>query len=184
MDGNDELKEIDIKNRTCYYSYDIMQVGDFDFDNILLDEKSFEDSYENILTYVISYKTFIGAKPLRIRFDKIDGFIKIYDGTRYLVLFGPERYDIYDRIRYLIREKSGIKCSIGHNFARRRIDSYNSLSIGKTLTFQNAIILIKAVDNKNKNNYYYSIFLEKRSYEDKSNRHFLNECLNIINPIF
>ena len=37
----------------------------FDFDNILLDEKS----YETILIFDISYKTFMGAKPLRIRFD-------------------------------------------------------------------------------------------------------------------
>ena len=35
----------------------------------------------------------MGAKPLHIGFNKIDGFIKIYDGTRYLVLFGHERYD-------------------------------------------------------------------------------------------
>ena len=34
-------------------------------------------------------------------FDKVNGFIKVYDGSRYLVLFGPERYDaIYDRIKY------------------------------------------------------------------------------------
>ena len=42
------------------------------------------------MNYEISYKTFMGAKPLRIRFDEIDGFIKIYDGIRYLVLLGPE----------------------------------------------------------------------------------------------
>ena len=37
------------------------------------------------------------AKILRLRFDKIDGFIKSYDETRYLALFGPKRYDeIYD----------------------------------------------------------------------------------------
>ena len=44
MQSNDELKEIDIKNRTCYYFNDIVGivgVGDFDFNNILLDEKSF-----------------------------------------------------------------------------------------------------------------------------------------------
>ena len=35
-------------------------------------------------------KLFMGAKPLRITFDNVDGFIKIYDGTRSLVLFGPE----------------------------------------------------------------------------------------------
>ena len=39
------------------------------------------------------YKNFIGVKPLRIRFDKIDGFIKTSDGTRYLVLFGSEKYE-------------------------------------------------------------------------------------------
>ena len=82
MESNDELKEIDIKNRTCYYFDDIMKVGKFDFDNILLDKKSHKNSYENILIYDISYKTLMGSKPLRIRLDKIDLFIKIYDGTR------------------------------------------------------------------------------------------------------
>ena len=33
---------------------------------------------------------FMGSKPLGIWFEKIDGFIKIYNGIRYLVLFGPE----------------------------------------------------------------------------------------------
>ena len=52
-----------------------------------------EKSVENILVYGISSKPLIGAKPLRIRFDTVDGFIRIYDGTRYLLLFGSEKYD-------------------------------------------------------------------------------------------
>ena len=41
----------------------------------------------------------MSAKPLHIWFEKIDGFIKMYDGIRYLALFGSERYNaIYDRI--------------------------------------------------------------------------------------
>ena len=45
-------------------------------------------------------KTFMGAKPLRIWLDEIDGFIKIFDGIRYLVLLASKRYDeIYNRIR-------------------------------------------------------------------------------------
>ena len=79
-----------------------MRVEYIDF-GILLDEKS----YENILTHDVSKKTFMGAKPLRIRFDKIDGIIKIYNGTRYLELFGQIIYNaIYDRINYLIGGKS------------------------------------------------------------------------------
>ena len=38
MERKDELKEIDIKNRTCYYFDDIIRDLDIYFD-ILLDEK-------------------------------------------------------------------------------------------------------------------------------------------------
>ena len=49
----------------------------------------------------------MAAKPLRIRFDEIERFIKIYDGIRYLVLFGSGWYcAIYNRFRYLISVKS------------------------------------------------------------------------------
>ena len=84
MESNDKLKEIDIKNRTCYYFDDIIKFEDFDFENILIDKKW----CENILVYNISYKNLIPAKPLRIKFKKIDRFIRVDDGTRYLVLFG------------------------------------------------------------------------------------------------
>ena len=60
-----------------------IKVEDFDFDNILLDEKQ----YGNISIYDISYKTQIVAKSLRIIFNNVDEFIRVYDGTRYLLLF-------------------------------------------------------------------------------------------------
>ena len=114
----------------------------------------------------ISYKVLIGSKPLRIRFDKIDWIIKIYDGTRYLTLFGTKKYDaFYDRIRYLISLKSSITYIFSDYFAKIKVDSYDSLPIEKTLTFYNVIILIKSVLNKDKNHYYYKIFLEKCSYQ-------------------
>ena len=47
---NNELKKVSVKNRACYYFDDIIKIEDFDFDNILLDGKS----YENILIYNIS----------------------------------------------------------------------------------------------------------------------------------
>ena len=63
---------------------------------------------ENILVYIISYKSLIDYKPLRIRFDKIDRFIRVFDGSRYLASLWNKKYDsIYDRIRYLISVKSG-----------------------------------------------------------------------------
>ena len=49
---NNELKKVCIKNCTCYYFDDIIKIEDFDFDDILLDKKSFE----NILIFDISHK--------------------------------------------------------------------------------------------------------------------------------
>ena len=51
-----------------------------------------EKSHEKILIYNVLYENVIDANPLRIRFDKIDGFIRVYDGTRYLAWFGPGKY--------------------------------------------------------------------------------------------
>ena len=144
MGSKNELKEIDTKNRTCYY---------IDFRDIL---------YKNILIC----DNIMGLKSFRIGFDEIDGLIKSYNGIRYLVLFGHLWYDeIYDSIGYkskvLVIMKKGFKNSIDHNFARITIDSYSSLPIEKILTFHNVIILIKSTVNNNEN-YYYNIFLEIR----------------------
>ena len=82
-----------------FYFDNIIKLEGFYFNNILVDQKS----YESILIYYISYETLIGPQALRIRFDEIDGFIKTYDENKYLVLRGSEKYDaIYNRIRYLI----------------------------------------------------------------------------------
>ena len=49
----------------------------------LLDKKL----YENFLIYDIAYKTPYGAKPLHIIFDIVDGYVRKYDGTKYLAVF-------------------------------------------------------------------------------------------------
>ena len=88
MESNEELKEVNINSRTFYCFGDRIKTEDFDFNNILIDEKS----YKSILVY-ISYKALFSSKLLRIRFDKVDGFIRVYDGIRYLESFGFEKCD-------------------------------------------------------------------------------------------
>ena len=159
MESNDKLKEIDIKKSYILIFDDIIEIEDFDLDNILIDEKS----YENALVYSILWKILIDYKRLCIRFDRIDGFIRVYNGTRSLVLFGSEKYNSIDhKIRYLISLKIGFTYIISHNYATIKVDSYRSLPLEKTVTLK---ILVKSVWNKCFNNYYYNIFSEKASYE-------------------
>ena len=95
-----------MKNYKYYFNV-IIKFEDLDFGNILVGEKS----HKNILISDISYNTLIAAKPLHIRFNQVDGFIRVYDRNRYLVLFSLEKHDvIYNRIKFLIVVKSGITC--------------------------------------------------------------------------
>ena len=59
----------------CYYFDDIIEYVDIYFSDILLDQKL----YQNVSVYDISYKTSTRPEPLRIRFDKINGFIRVHD---------------------------------------------------------------------------------------------------------
>ena len=87
MDSN-ELKETDVKNRTCYYFDDIIKLEYLDFDDFLVDEKLFQ----NILVFDI---TLFAWNSSCITFDEINEIIIVYDAIRYLILFGPEKYDVF-----------------------------------------------------------------------------------------
>ena len=59
----------------------------------------------------------LGAKPFHIWFDKINGFIGVYDRARCLVFARTEKKNdfIYNKTRYLIRIKNGVTFIICDN---------------------------------------------------------------------
>ena len=62
-------------------------------------------------------------RPMRIRFDKIDGFIRLYERTRHLVLFDREKYyTIYNSIGYFINTEKGITLVLSHNYAGIKVN--------------------------------------------------------------
>ena len=107
MKSKNEFKKIDIKSRVCYYLDDTINDTEINFKNISLDKKSYENtSVSNIL-----YKTPASAKPLPVRFSKIDGFIISFDGEiKHLVLLDYKFFNkICDKIQFLIRKKVLLK---------------------------------------------------------------------------
>ena len=107
MKSKNELKEIDIKNRVCYYFNDIINGTKINFSNILLDKKL----YENISVYNIFYKTSTGPKSLHIRFDKTNEFIIVLDGkNKHLILLDYGLFNkICDKNKYLTSKKVGLQ---------------------------------------------------------------------------
>ena len=158
---SNKSKEIDIKNLTCYYLYDIVKIEDFDFDfdNILKDK-----SYKNTLFYDIIYRTLFGSKPLQISFDEVDGFIRVYDGIIYLTLFVLENMMSFVIELDILLTKKVLLHMYFLIIMQKSKFSYDSLSLEKTLTLHNVIIFIKSVFNKYQNHNYFNIFIEKCTF--------------------
>ena len=59
---SNEVKDINIKNRTYYFFNDIINIENFDPNNIKIDEKS----HINILIYCIGYVTIKDSKYIKV----------------------------------------------------------------------------------------------------------------------
>ena len=67
------------------------------------------------MIYDVSYKALIEAKSLRIKLDKVDGFIRVDDGNRYLELIGPKKV-VLDMLFFHNYEKNDV--SKGNDFSQ------------------------------------------------------------------
>ena len=115
-----------ISKITRYYFVDINNINDLDLD-VLLNEKS----CKIFLIYNVAYKTRYGVKLLYIIFEKADGYIRKFDGTKYLAFFhSNEKYKrIFAKLRYLIMLKNNISDVYYHKYAKIKFNSDDNLNI-------------------------------------------------------
>ena len=79
--------DISIKNHKYYFFNDIINIKDFNPNNIKIDE----NSYKNILFYYIGYLTIkrdlniYSVNPLHLIFDNVSGYFEEINGSKYLL---------------------------------------------------------------------------------------------------
>ena len=87
---SNKFKLINTRNRIYHFFNDIIDIKNFDPNNIKIDEKS----YKNILLYYIGYETIKDLKfvkinrvnPLYLLFSKVIGYFEEINGNKYLML--------------------------------------------------------------------------------------------------
>ena len=85
-----KVKDIDIRNRTYYFFNDIINIKNFNPNNIEIDE----NSYKNILNYYFGYVAIKDSKyvkinsvnPLHLIFKKVNRYFEEINGNKYLTL--------------------------------------------------------------------------------------------------
>ena len=74
-----KIKDISIKSHTYYIFNDIINVKDFDPNNIKIDKKS----YKNILVYYIGYVTIEDSKYIKINNNKVNEYFEEINKSKY-----------------------------------------------------------------------------------------------------
>ena len=107
-----KVKDTNIKNRTYYFFNDIINIKNFDPNNIKIDEKS----YKNVLIYYIGYMTVKDSKyikinsvnPLYLVINKVNGYSEEINENKYLALVptneSKEKIKKYEELWIKIRD--------------------------------------------------------------------------------
>ena len=114
-----EVKQINIKNRSCYFYNDIINLKKFDTGLLKIDKKS----HKNIGIYYIGYipkkksddwNNIYSVNPLYLLIDHANGYIKQKNGNKYLIFDSvdenKELLKKYNDVWNGIKEVSDSKC--------------------------------------------------------------------------
>ena len=98
---NLSVKNISIENRRYYFVDKIMNIKDFDSDNIKIDEKYCKKKKNQI--YYIGYVNY-SVNPLHLIFRNVNGYFEEINENKYLTLEKIKNYEeLWIKIRELIR---------------------------------------------------------------------------------
>ena len=140
---SNKVKDINIKNHTYCFFNDIINIKNFDPNNIKIDEKS----YKNILIYYIGYVMVKDSKYVKINsvnpsyliFSKLNGYLS--NENRYLALAPTnESKEIIRKYEELWSEIRDLITSITKN-----VDDYDKKYMKVNFDLDNDLLLNKTI---------------------------------------
>ena len=163
-----KVKNINKTNHTYYFFDDIMNIKNFDLNNIRIDKKA---SYKNILIYYIGYVTIKDLKyikmnrvnPLYLIFNEVNGYFQKTNGNKYLTLVlineSKEKIkkhkELWIKIRELIRSITKNLDDYDKNYVKIKFNLDDELPLNKMkILFK--ILLVFHENNK----YYAQVFFK------------------------
>ena len=166
------IKQINIKNRTYYFSNDIIDIETFDSNMLKLNKKS----YKNLDIYNTGYVTIKkisygydnnSVNPLYLRIDNANGYIEEINEDKYLVFDVTyenkellKRYDdVFNGIMDKIKKIDDDWLEYSKDYMKIRFSSDDNLPLNKPLKFYNMTVTIRCVFSED-NKLYPQVFLD------------------------
>ena len=173
-----KIRQINIKNRTCYFYNDQINLKDFDASMLKIDQKKLQRDWRLFIGYVTvkeiaNYNNINSVNPLYLTIDKIIVHFEQKSGNKYLVLDDTDenkevskKYEeVWDGTKKEIETiNGGKKNEYGKDFKKIRFESNNDLPLNKTIKLLLLTIIIKCVFSED-NKFFPQLFLDDALYD-------------------
>ena len=173
----EEVKQINIKNWTCSFYNDMINIKNFELNLLKIDRKS----YKNIGIYNIGYITIkkiddyeniYSVNTLYLTITHASGYIEEKGVNKYLVFDSTDenkellkKYnDVFNGIRNKIKKISGDECDYEKDYMKVKFNSDDNLPLNKPLKFHSMTITIRSVFEED-GKLYPQVFLDDTLYE-------------------
>ena len=154
---SNKVKDINIKNHTYYFFDYIINIKDFDPNNIKIDEKS----NKNILICYIAYRTIKDLKyieinsvnPLYLMFNKMNGYFEENNENKYLTLVPPnenkekiQKYEeLWIKTRHLVSSVTKKSDDYDKKYIKIKFNSHDELPLNKMIKSPVMVIVVRAI---------------------------------------
>ena len=171
------VKSITIKNRTYYFFNDVINIEDFDSNQLKIDKKSQKSIGIYYIGYITikrtdDYENIYSVNPLYLMIYKVIGHIEEKNGSKYLVFDSTdENKEVFENTQnFGMGLKNEIETIIGGkvgdygiDFKKIKFNSDDDLPLNKHLQFPTMTMVVRSVFEDGK--YYPQISLDQCLYE-------------------
>ena len=153
-----EVKQINIKNRTCYFYNHMINLNNFEPNLLKIDRKS----YKHISIYntgyitikkIDDYENIYSVNPLYLRVNHSKGDIEEKNENKYLIFDSTDEnkellkkyLDVWNGIKNKIEAISNRECDFEKDYVLIKFNSDDDLLLNKPLKFHMMTIIIRSV---------------------------------------
>ena len=173
---SNKVKDIGLKNGTNYFFNDVINIKNFDENNITIDKKSYKNIFIYYIGYVMikdsKYRKIYSVNPLYRIFNKVNKYFEEINGNKYLKLVpaneSKEKVKTYEQLwcktRYLIKSTTENSDDYDEKIMKIKFNSDGELPLNKKIEIPSMTIVVRS-DFLENNKFYPKVFLDECLYK-------------------
>ena len=167
------IRQLNIEDRTCYFYNDLINVKNFNINNLKLDKKYVLGNDVYYIGYITKKPQWDvnRVNPLYLMINRIKGHFEEKDGDKYLIISSEngdimQKYEeVFDGIKEIIKKINDYSQPIKYddNYMKIKFKTDDNILINK-ITYFPAITIIRSVTQKD-GKHYLQLFFDECLYD-------------------